>query len=91
MADFYHRHKAKGLCPNCGAPASSDRVLCDDCTPVHYARVKALQDRLREERQCIDCFQAGAEPGRLRCEDCLEKQRQYIRLKRLQAREECAA
>lgn len=97
----YRWYKAHGICPRCRTRwCVPGHVYCDDCYAHQYAvaerrdpgRVQRnaydrdRRARLKAEGICTHCGQRPAEPGKLKCKECKDKQNESNRMYRLRQR-----
>lgn len=75
---------ATGKCSRCGAPLEDKQYkTCQRCRD-HAARFKNDQnkrvyDARKEEGKCVKCGKKYAESGKVYCQDCLNRQKQWQR------------
>jgi predicted transcriptional regulator len=75
------KRRESGLCTTCGGP-TENFIRCAECRADTQTRLKKMRDKRRDEGICVSCGKQTPEEGRNNCKVCLEKLREYRRLKR---------
>ena len=84
------RRQAEGVCCDCGEePPKPNRTRCERCTESHSARqrerarlrkaeaAKRCRERRREAGLCTDCGEPKQQAERIRCDACLNRNREW--------------
>lgn len=73
--------KAAGYCHNCGRrkPAGTTTVLCPDCNKKVRADWRKRDTERRAAGLCPVCGKRTPAEGRVKCAECLEQKKEYMR------------
>ena len=79
--------KANRLCRMCGKPLGDSKTqLCAEChekgahrREVANAKLQEKRHKRKEEGKCVECGIRWAEPGKTRCQRCLDRKKQNER------------
>ena len=74
--------RVEGRCVTCGQPADAETALCLECRERQRARERERGGELVASGMCRRNCGRPAEPGRTRCEDCLEEARRSTAARR---------
>lgn len=74
--------RVQGRCVTCGQPSEAETVLCRACREKQRARERERGSELVASGMCRRNCGRPAEPGRTRCEDCLEEARRSTAARR---------
>ncbi len=67
------------LCLSCGRPRDAATQLCAECNRQHLKRIANRKADWRRRGLCCKCGNEISTPGFVRCYDCREKNRRYLR------------
>lgn len=74
--------RVEGRCVTCGQPADGETALCRACREKQRGRERERGSELVASGMCRRNCGRPAEPGRTRCEDCLEEARRSTAARR---------
>lgn len=81
---LYNKRKEQGLCVKCGDIARKGKTTCRSCLDKDIQHNKERKEKLKLLGLCITCGHRQAEPHRVRCFECCEKNRIYSENRRKQ-------
>lgn len=76
--ETYSELKEQGRCVQCGKDnPDKSHVRCPSCREITSIRRRILYQYATQDGVCVHCRSRMAEPGKLSCVECAEKDREY--------------
>ena len=72
---LYYQRKEQGLCVKCGDIARKGKTTCRSCLDKNIQHNKERKEKLKLLGLCITCGHEQAEPNRVKCWECAERDR----------------
>lgn len=72
---LYYQRKEQGLCVKCGDKAREGKTTCRKCLDRDIQNNKERKEKLKLLGLCITCGHEQAEPNKVKCFECSERDR----------------